>query len=246
LYSKPHNQTDGLLTHKLHHQVSAPVFDHAGTRFGWKSQHASLLSFSADAYLNEIGITNRLLPHENTSLGNSIAAYDTVADPEDTDNDIDRFTRFMRATKAPARDEAVATTLDARSGAQIFGQIGCAVCHVPNIVTAAPGAAINGGTFIVPQALGGKVIHPFSDFLLHDVGTGDGIVQNGDQSTANKLRTPPLWGVRTRTRLMHDGQSLTYEEAIRRHGGEAGAVIARYRMLNNWQRAQLIWFLRSL
>jgi CxxC motif-containing protein (DUF1111 family) len=38
-------------------------------RFGWKNQHASLLSFSADAYLNEIGITNRLILIENTSLG---------------------------------------------------------------------------------------------------------------------------------------------------------------------------------
>ena len=63
-----------------------------------------------------------------------------------------------------------------------------------SITTAAPGTLINGGTFAVPAALGNKIIHPFSDFLLHDIGTGDGIVQNGGPSTANKLRTPPLWG----------------------------------------------------
>jgi len=230
--------------------VHAPLLEAPGVvrvgRFGWKSQHASLLSFSADAYLNEIGITSRLLPHENTSLGNSVAAYDTVADPEDTDNDIDLFARFMRATKAPARDEALAATPEARFGGQLFNQIGCAICHVPSIMTAPAGTIFGGGALIVPPALGGKVIHPFSDFLLHDVGTGDGIVQNGDQSTANKLRTPPLWGVRTRTRLMHDGLSLTYEEAIRRHGGEAAHVIGRYQRLDQRQRMQLIRFLRSL
>lgn len=230
--------------------VQAPLLEAPGksrvARFGWKNQHASLLSFSADAYLNEVGITNRLLPTENTSLGRSVAAYDPVADPEDTENDIDLLTRFMRATKAPPRDEALAVTPDARAGEQTFTQIGCALCHVSSIVTAPVGAVINGGTFVVPAALGGKTIHPYSDFLLHDVGTGDGIVQNGDQATANKLRTPPLWGLRARTRLMHDGLSLTYEDAIRRHAGEAVDVINRYNRLDNRQRMQLLRFLRSL
>ena len=82
-----------------------------------------------------------------------------------------------------------------------------------------------------PAALGNKTIRPFSDFLLHDIGTGDGIVQNGPQedtvpvqlSTRNKMRTPPLWGVRTRDRLMHDGESLTFLEAIERHERHHGA-----------------------
>lgn len=224
--------------------LEAPGLKRVG-RFGWKNQHASLLSFSADAYLNEIGITNRLLTEENTSLGKPVAEFDRVPDIEDADNDIDVFTRFMRATKAPPRDE-VAITLEARAGSQLFNQIGCAICHVPAITTAPPGTVINGGTFTVPPALGGKVIHPYSDFLLHDVGTGDGIVQNGDVATANKLRTPPLWGVRTRNRLMHDGQSLSYEDAIRRHRGESGFITARYNQLNPRQRAQIIRFLRTL
>lgn len=230
--------------------VQAPLLEAPGVtrvgRFGWKSQHASLLSFSADAYLNEVGITNRLLPTENTSLGRSVAAFDTVADPEDRDNDIDLLTRFMRATKAPPRDQALAATPDARAGEGLFNQLGCAVCHVASITTAPTGARLNGGTWVVPPALGSKVIHPYSDFLLHDIGTGDGIVQNGDQSTANRLRTAPLWGLRTRPRLMHDGLSLTYEDAIRRHGGEASAVIGRYNQLDNRQRMQVLRFLRSL
>lgn len=230
--------------------IRVPVLEAPGitrvARFGWKNQHASLLSFSADAYLNELGITSRLLPTENTSWGRSVADYDKVPDVEDTDNDIELFTRFMRATQAPGRDDTLAATPEARAGAQLFNQIGCAICHVPNIVTAPAGTSFAGGSFIVPPALGSKMIHPYSDFLLHDVGTGDGIVQNGGQATANKLRTPPLWGVRTRNRLMHDGLSLTYEEAIRRHRGEAEMVSRRFNLLSDLQQRQLIRFLRSL
>jgi CxxC motif-containing protein (DUF1111 family) len=229
--------------------ILVPVLEAGGSmrvgRFGWKNQHASLVSFSADAYLNEMGITSVLMPTENTSNGGSIAEFDSVADPENTE-DVEKFAAFMRATKAPPRDEVLAANADGRSGSQIFDRIGCATCHVRNITTAATGTAINGGQFIVPPALGDKLIHPFSDFLLHNVGTGDGIVQNGGASTRNKLRTPPLWGVRTRNQLMHDGQSLTFNSAIQRHSGEASSVISSYRRLSETQRSQLIVFLRSL
>jgi len=128
----------------------------------------------------------------------------------------------------------------------VFDAVGCQHCHVRTIVTARPGTVVNGGAFTVPKALGNKIIHPFGDFLLHDVGTGDGIVQNGGQATANKLRTPPLWGVRTRSRFMHDGVSLTFNEAILRHAGEASFVTNNYRGLSGQQRAQLLAFLASL
>ena len=98
----------------------------------------------------------------------------------------------------------------------------------------------------MPAALGNKLIHPFGDFLLHDVGTGDGIVQNGGQSTRNKMRTAPLWGMRSRDRLMHDGETLTRNESILRHAGEAGGVINNYRNLSTTQKNQLITFLNSL
>jgi CxxC motif-containing protein (DUF1111 family) len=234
--------------------IQVPVLEapgnNRGARFGWKNQHASLLSFASDAYLNEMGITNRLNLVENTSNGNSVAAFDTVPDPapngEDPDGDIDVFARFMRATKAPPRDTVLAATADAVTGGNLFNSIGCAICHVTQINTAAPGTAINGGAFTIPAALGNKRIRPFSDFLLHDVGTGDGIVQNGGQSTRNKLRTPPLWGVRTRNRLMHDGENVNRNEAILRHAGEATAVISNYNALSNTQKNQLITFLNSL
>jgi CxxC motif-containing protein (DUF1111 family) len=100
--------------------------------------------------------------------------------------------------------------------------------------------------FTVPEALGDKIIHPFSDFLLHDIGTGDGIVQVGPQDTANKLRTAPLWGLRTKARFMHDLGSLSLENAIARHDGEAHDAAEDFRKLTPAQREQLITFLKSL
>jgi CxxC motif-containing protein (DUF1111 family) len=215
-----------------------------GGRFGWKNQHASLVSFSADAYLNEMGITSPLQPNDNTSNGTFVD--DGVPNPEDDGDDVDVFARFMRSTGVPPRDTALAATADAVAGSTLFNQVGCATCHVRNITTAPAGTTINQGAFVVPPALGNRLIHPFGDFLLHDVGTGDGIVQNGGQSTRNKVRTAPLWGVRSRNRLMHDGETVNRNEAILRHAGEATSVINNYRSLSTTQKNQLISFLNSL
>jgi len=238
-----------------------------GGRFGWKNQQASLLSFASDAYLNEQGITNRFNLTENTSNGRFVgfgSGFDPVADNqpcasnpsvncgEDPEEDIVAFARFMRATKAPKRGPGAedgsngAPNSDIVAGSNLFNQIGCAICHVRSITTLPAGSSINGGAFIVPAALGNKIIHPLSDFLLHNIGTGDGIVQNGGQSTRNKLRTPPLWGMRTRDRIMHDGEGLNRNESILRHDGEANFVIANYNALSGTQKNQLIAFLNSL
>src|SRR5204863_5807186 len=134
----------------------------------------------------------------NTSLGRSVASIDPVPDTqpcasntsvncgEDGDEDINAFAAFMRASKVPPRDTALAATSDAQTGQALFNQVGCNICHVATITTAPAGTVINGGALTVSAALGNKNIHPYSDFLLHDVGTGDGIVQNGGQTTANK------------------------------------------------------------
>ncbi len=218
-------------------------------RFGWKSQHASLESFAADAYLNEMGITTPILPEENTSLGRFIGfgtRFDPVPDPEDDGIDVIAFANFMRATKAPPRGNV---TSAARAGQTLFNSVGCATCHTPTIRTAAPGTFINGGALRVRFAVGNKIIHPYSDFLLHDIGSGDGIpVLPGAQfaSTATQIRTAPLWGLRTRNRLMHDGLSFTKQEAIARHGNQAAAVRAAYDALTDAQKAQVLAFLDSL
>jgi len=243
--------------------IAVPVLEAPGTyavgRFGWKSQHASLLSFAADAYLNEMGITSLLLPDEVTTL------CDTVPDPEDRQGadglaDIDRFARFVRATKAPPRDAALAATAAVARGSSLFDAVGCATCHVRTLATAPAGTSFHGGKLVVSPALGGKAFHPFGDFLLHDVGTGDGValavfehhgrafahMQPQFELTANRLRTPPLWGVRTRSRLMHDGLSLTLRDAVLRHRGEANDARRRFERLGEEEREALVAFLRSL
>src|SRR5215813_8114970 len=109
-----------------------------GARFGWKNQHASLQSFSGDAYLNEMGITNPFDgtggTSENDSLGRSVAAFDTVADPEDEGDDVGAFAQFMRQTRAPGRGPITAA---ATRGETLFGQIGCSICHNPSFNTVA-------------------------------------------------------------------------------------------------------------
>ena len=240
------SQSRGAICGKV---ITVPVLEAGGTtrvaRFGWKNQHASLLSFSADAYLNEMGITSVLLPNEVAQL------CDAIQDPEDEIGadglgDVDRFARFMRATKVPPRYASVANTPDSQAGEKIFSQIGCATCHTPTFVTAPAGSVLNGGTLTVSAAVGNKIIHPFSDFLLHDVGTGDGIVQNGGQATANMLRTPPLWGVHVRGRLMHDLLSLNFDDAISRHRNEASGAVSNYRRLGSGDQRRLKTFLSSL
>jgi CxxC motif-containing protein (DUF1111 family) len=225
-------------------------------RFGWKNQHASLLSFASDAYLNEIGITNPLNPTENTSNGNPVTQYNTengvpaiqdAATPTAPfGSDIKAFTDFMRSLKAPPPDPVLSLTPAAQEGAQIFSAIGCNVCHVPTQITAPAGTVFNGGQFTVPAALGSIAFHPYSDFMLHNVGTGDGIVQAGPQSTMNQMRTPPLWGLRTRTRLMHDGLSVTRADAILRHTNQAEGVVENFLSLSNQQQNDLLTFLDSL
>jgi CxxC motif-containing protein (DUF1111 family) len=232
--------------------VNVPVLEADGApavgRFGWKDQHASLLSFSSDAYLNEMGISNRLAPN-NVDV---TRVCDLVPDPNDNTpdseglNDIDHFARFMRASKVPPRDTALATSSDGIAGANLFHAIGCDLCHVSALTTAPTGTAVAAGAFIVPDALGNKIIHPYSDFLLHDIGTGDGIVQTGGQETGRKMRTAPLWGVRTRVELLHDGRSSTFHDTIQRHRGEAEEVTANFNRLTPAQQNQLITFLRSL
>lgn len=234
-------------------------------RFGWKNQHASLLSFAADAYLNEMGITNRLQPNEVTNLCNR------ASEPNDTPgsdglSDIDHFARFIRATKAPARDSQLAKTSSAIRGLELFNKIGCATCHVESLTTAPAGTKINGGTFTIPPALGSLTLHPYGDFLMHDVGTGDGILQatiehyghqvfqrmsgylskQNFESSRNKMRTAPLWGVRLRPRLMHDGAALTLLEAISRHRGEATHVTQQFEKLKKTDQEAVLEFLKSL
>jgi len=284
-------------------------------RFGWKDQHASLLAFAGDAYLNEMGITNHLQPTEVTTICNppvtttipnndptKITEPNSLPDPTDNNlEDIDHFASFMRSLKAPARDATASATPTVKQGAELFTKIGCATCHVESIVTGKSPAA-PGGPGLHPDAVENRTIHPYSDFLLHNVGTGDGIaialvehfgrepvqkrmrelqvpraaetqerqkgqaedecaesyqtaVLEGEKHpdllrdtlcARNKIRTAPLWGLRLRSRLMHDGASVELGDAIRRHKGEAEQVTEHFSRLKPAEQKALLAFLQSL
>jgi CxxC motif-containing protein (DUF1111 family) len=243
--------------------LEAPRESGAG-RFGWKNQYSSLLSFCADASLNEMGITNRLFPYEVTKLCNTAPEPNSKPGPDGLE-DIDRVARFIRATKAPAGETELAGRPQAKRGSKLFDRTGCATCHVRTLTTAPAGTRINGGTHTIPIALGQKIFHPFSDFLLHNVGTGDGIVMpwkqyqqslynsgtrtlsdDAFQETRNKIRTAPLWGLRLRLRLMHDGASLTFRDALLRHDGEARKARLAFQKLTRGDQEALLEFLKSL
>ncbi len=209
-------------------------------RFGWKNQQATLLSFSGDAYLNEMGITNRLFPNENAPNGNQdiLARFDRVPELEDhTDpvtgrSDIDALADFQRLLAPPA---PLPLTARGSVGRAQFTSVGCAVCHVPQLQTGASDIA----------ALDHQTVALYSDLLLHDMGSlGDGIAQADASPT--EFRTPPLWGLRASAPYLHDGRAATVDAAIRAHDGEGKVAAGRYKALSATNRAALLEFLGSL
>ena len=209
-------------------------------RFGWKAQQATLLAFSGDAYVNEMGITNRFFPTENAPNGNVelLARFDRVADVEDEIDpvdgkaDMDRAADFMRLLAPPPRGPATASSV---AGEAIFARLDCAVCHTPTMRTGRHPIA----------ALSGKEVGLYSDLLLHDMGAlGDGIVQG--TAGAREMRTAPLWGLRSRPTWLHDGRANTVDQAVRGHAGEAQNSRDRYAALSATERQQLLDFLNTL
>lgn len=209
-------------------------------RFGWKAQQANLTTFAGDAYLNEMGITNRFFPNENAPNGNvellrrfqpHPVIEDTI-DPATGKSDLDLAADFMRLLAAP---RPLPQSPSAAAGANVFAQAGCAACHRPTMTTGiSPIAALNR-----------QPVNLYSDLLLHDMGAlGDGIAQA--DAGAREMRTAPLWGLRVRNRLLHDGRAATVDEAIRAHAGEGAVSRDRYQRLPLTQRQQLLDFLATL
>jgi CxxC motif-containing protein (DUF1111 family) len=123
---------------------------------------------------------------------------------------------------------------EVRAGERVFSAIGCATCHVP-VLTTAPS----------PNPLFDRRPVPlFSDLLLHDIGTGDGIAQASAHPA--EIRTPALWGLRVRRPLLHDGSAATIAEAIERHRNEAALARRGYGALGEGDRRRLLAFLGSL
>lgn len=203
-------------------------------RFGWKAQVSNLEVFAGDAYLNEMGITTPLFPHENNPQGQPIPPeLDAANDPEDTE-DAQLFAAYMRFLAPPVRSE---TTFPAISvGEETFQQIGCASCHTPAMTT---------GDNASP-ALSNKIVRLYSDLLLHRIGAdlADGIVQG--QAEGDMFKTAPLWGISQRKFLLHDGRATTIEDAISFHGGEALQVKQRFNSLPAEKQKSLVNFVKTL
>jgi len=208
-------------------------------RFGWKAQHASLLSFSGDAYRNEMGITNDLFPEEvalgidpeRLRLCSPTRGVEDVRNRQTRLRGIDNFANFMRFLAPIERGLADSS---GQTGEGLFQSVGCVSCHTPVLTT-----GVNANPLFDR-----KPVPLFSDLLLHNVGTGDGIAQAA--ATAEEIRTPALWGLRFRRPLLHDGSAATPDAAIRRHSGEAAAVVERYRALPESSQHNLLAFLASL
>jgi CxxC motif-containing protein (DUF1111 family) len=209
-------------------------------RFGWKAQQATLLAFAGDAYLNEMGITNRFFATENAPNGklDVLARFDRVPDIEDPIDpatgkaDIDHAADFMRLLAPPQPLRATAQTT---AGSRVFERIQCVACHTPVMFTGASPI----------RALAHQPARLYSDLLLHNMGSlGDGIEQAG--AKGSEMRTAPLWGLRLRPSLLHDGRARTVAEAVRAHDGEAAAARNRFNTLSPTDQQALVAFLQTL
>ena len=203
-------------------------------RFGWKCQIGTVLTFAANAYQNEIGVTTPFFPTENAPQGNTalLAANPAQTNPNDTNATPMMFADFVTLLAPPPRRPL---SRDATRGERLFLEIGCADCHLP---------AMRTGSNPVP-ALDEVDFFPFSDFLLHDMGSlNDGITQAG--ATGHEMRTAPLWGARIRTSFLHDGRAKTIADAILGHDGQGLAARDRFACLRAREQAQLVEFINSL
>jgi CxxC motif-containing protein (DUF1111 family) len=212
-------------------------------KFGWKAQVSSLLVFAAEAYVNEMGITSPLFPAEQCPNGDCavIERCNPVPDPEDDGDDgapfgedVEKFAAFMTLL-APVLRGPDSASPSVEAGEAVFNRIGCEGCHVSALTTGtSPIAALNQKTF-----------HPYSDFLVHHMGTlGDGIAQG--QAAGDEMRTAPLWGLRFRRRFLHDGRARTPSAAIEAHDGAAKAATQAFQQLTAADRQALLDFLGSL
>lgn len=202
-------------------------------KFGWKAQVPNLIQFAGDAYLNEMGITNPLFPNESSPGGDaSELDFNPAPGLNDDGHGVAAFADFMRMLDAPPRGK---NDGDVVAGEKIFEDIGCGSCHVANMKT---------GDSPIP-ALRHRPFHPYSDFLLHDMGAlGDGIEQGS--ATGREMRTAPLWGLRAVTSFLHDGRASSIEGAIVAHDGQGLAARDRFDALNADSKSKLLAFLNSL
>ncbi|WP_333820546.1 di-heme oxidoreductase family protein [Ohtaekwangia sp.] len=208
-------------------------------RFGWKAANPSILQQSAGAYNEDMGITSFVFPKESSA---GQIQYDGRDDEyEVSDSLLYAVAFYIRTLAVPARRDADNTTV--LRGKQLFTQAKCAACHVPRMRT-----KVN----VAFPEISNQVIFPYTDMLVHDMGTG--LADNRPDYDANgqEWRTAPLWGigltkvVNGHQNFLHDGRARTLMEAIMWHGGEAEQSKEYVGTLSGSDRDALIKFLESL
>jgi CxxC motif-containing protein (DUF1111 family) len=212
------------------------------TRFGWKAQNKSLMIFAGEAYNVEQGVSNENFPNERSAVAgcvfNSTPEDRTgiAATGETTTDDLVLFALFMRLSAPPTPTTHTASEINGRN---LFNTIGCALCHSPNLTAAAsPYTGMSNVTY-----------HPYSDFAVHNMGSGlaDGVSQGA--AAGNEFRTAPLWGVGQRLFFLHDGRTSDLLQTIQAHsssGSEANGVIGLFNLLPTSSKQDILNFLRSL
>jgi len=210
-------------------------------RFGKKAAAISLLHQTANAYQQDMGITSYFNPEEPSMYDKPSQVPGNGEDPEVATSEVNDLVFYLRTLKAPLpRNEFDPTFLE---GKQLFSQIECSSCHIPEWTT--PDSDING--------LSRKTFYPYTDMLLHDMGVGldDGYTEG--QAETSEWRTPPLWGIGLsddaqggQMFLMHDGRASTIESAILLHGGEASSSRNQFEALTVEQQDNIVKFLMSL
>jgi CxxC motif-containing protein (DUF1111 family) len=233
--------------------IASGVFNRSGndgtiTRFGWKAQNKSLLIFAGEAYNVEQGVSSEAFPNERDDTAgcvfngtpedhtNLVRHGTSASTAADFSSDVVNFAGFMRFLAAPT---PAASTNQTVQGSNQFSNIGCGGCHLPkHATTRSPFTGQSSVTF-----------SPFSDFALHNMGTG--LQDQVSQGAANgqQFRTAPLWGIGQRIFFLHDGRTGNIVQAIQAHasqGSEANQVISNFNRLSPSDQQAIVAFLRSL
>lgn len=210
-------------------------------RFGKKGRVVTLLQQTVQAYIEDMGVTSDLLPHDivNTQVGT--LAHDDVADPEVPFSIVSRVAFYLRTLRPPPRrglNEA-----DVKAGGELFMSVGCAKCHATQMRTGKSDVA----------ALSEVTFAPFTDLLLHDMGVDLDDRYTEGRAASSEWRTAPLWGVGLAegsqggaAYYLHDGRARTLRDAIGYHGGEGSRSRTAFATLSVAQQEQVLRYLRSL
>lgn len=210
-------------------------------RFGKKGRTVTLLQQTVQAYIEDMGVTSDLLPHDivNTQVGT--LAHDDVADPEVPFNIVSRVAFYLRTLRPPPR--RAVNEAEVKAGEAIFVNAGCAKCHTPEMRTGKSDIA----------ALSEVKFAPFTDLLLHDMGNDLDDRYTEGNAASSEWRTAPLWGIGLAegsqggaAYYLHDGRARTLRDAIGFHGGEGSRSRSAFNALTPAQQEQLLRYLRSL